>query len=130
MVEDVVRVCLVVLVADHARVLRVSTLVHVAAHGEAGAAVVHLVLHLVAPRHRHVVHDPVVLVVHEHPLLQLRQLLYRVSVVRLVLLSSTQYLEKKIRVGQIQVRQIQLRLCTEDINQNQKQFGWNRIKTN
>ena len=38
-------------------------------------AVALAVLHRVAPGDGHVVHDPVVLVVHEHPLLQQRELL-------------------------------------------------------
>lgn len=88
MVEDIVSVWLRVLVADDAGVLGVSFLVYVAPHGEPGGAVVLLVLHLVAPRHRHVVHYPVVLVVHEHTLLQQRQPLSGLSVRGLILLSG------------------------------------------
>ena len=87
-VEDVVAVRGAVVPADDAGVLGVALLVDVAAHGEAGGAVVLAVLHGVTPGHGHVVHDPVVLVVHEHALLQLRQLLLVLGHVLLVSLAA------------------------------------------
>ena len=87
-VEDVKGVLFIVLSGDDAGVLRVALLVHVTAHGESGGAVLLSILHGVAPGHRHVVHDPVVLIVHAHPLLQLVQLFLCVGIAEIVRLCA------------------------------------------
>ncbi len=87
-VEDVEGVGLVVRPGDDAGVLGVVLLVHVAAHGEAGGAVLVAALHRVAPGDGHVVDDPVVLVVHAHALLQLGHLLLALGVGHVVVLGA------------------------------------------
>ena len=87
-VEDVVVVGAGVVPADHTGVLGVAFLVHVTAHREASATVVLSVLHGVAPGHWHVVHDPVVLVVHEHSFTEQSDLLLIVRIIFLVILGT------------------------------------------
>ena len=87
-VEDVVVVSSGEVSADHTSILGVTLLINITTHGEASAAVVLTILHRVAPRDGHVVDDPVVLVVHEHPLPQQSYLLLVVLVACLVLLAA------------------------------------------
>ena len=91
MVEDVVVIRTGVVSGDDTGVLRVSFLINVTTHRKASAAVVLSVLHWVTPSHRHVVHNPVVLVVHKHSLAQQSNLLLIFSIVFLVIL-GTEYL--------------------------------------
>ena len=88
MVEDVVVISAGVVSGDHTGVLRVSFLINVTPHREAGTAVVLAVLHGITPGHRHVVHNPVVLVVHEHSFTEQSDLLLHVRIVFLVILGT------------------------------------------
>ncbi len=72
----------------NAGVLGVALLVDVAPHGEAGGAVLLPALHRVAPGDGHVVHDPVVLVVHAHALPQHAHLLLVLLVAHVVVLGA------------------------------------------
>merc|ERR1719495_1763521 len=87
-VENVIVIGGAVVSRDHTSVLRVAFLVHIAAHGEAGGAVPLSIFNWVTPGDRHVVNDPVVLVVHEHALLQQSQLLLVLWLGGLVLLGA------------------------------------------
>ena len=75
MVEDVVVVRGGELSADDTCILGVTSLVYITSHWEPCAAVMLTILHGIAPGHWHVVHNPVVLVVHKHSLSQQGNLL-------------------------------------------------------
>ena len=66
----------------------IAFFIHIATHWEARGAVSLAIFYRVAPSHRHVVHNPVVLVVHEHALLQQGQLLLVLRLSGLVLLGA------------------------------------------
>ena len=70
MVEDVIAVCCWKVSADDTSIFGVTSLIHVASHGEASTTISLTILHWVTPCDWHVVNNPVMLVVHEHPLPQ------------------------------------------------------------
>lgn len=70
MVEDVEGVFVIEVSIDHTGIFGPSCICDIATNGKARITELLIVLHIVTPGHRHIINNPVVLVIEEHSLLE------------------------------------------------------------